>query len=191
MASTTRVRSNSAAAEREHHRTNLWAQAARFVGLYLSPVLGLMVAWLMHVWVMGVRVHWGPINVERHTPAAAPFVAVAIITALTIGLSVMGWRMIEHRKPVLRAALAGSIAVVGILFAINLGAGPTYWWGPLFVCGSWTVAVVWSINRLDVARNDKQGEEKEDGFLEKHGLKGWRVLRTKRINDDDGEPFAT
>lgn len=192
MATTTRVRGSSAAAEREHHRTNLWAQLARFVGLFLSPGLGLIVAWLLHVWVMGVSLHWGPIDVERRTPAAAPFVAVAIVTAATIGLSVMGWHMVEHRKPVLRYALAGSIAVVGVLFAINLGAGLTYWWGPLFVVASWAVAVVWSINRLDVARNDKTGDEKgEDGFLEKHGLKGWRARKVTPVTDRHGRPVAT
>ena len=56
MATTTRVRGSSAAAEREHHRTNLWAQLARFVGLFLSPALGLLVAWLLHIWEIG-RAH--------------------------------------------------------------------------------------------------------------------------------------
>jgi len=192
MATTTRVRGSSAAAEREHHRTNLWAQLARFVGLFLSPALGLLVAWLLHIWVMGVSLHWGPIDVERRTPAAAPFVAVAIVTAATIGLSVLGWHMVEHRKPVLRYALAGSIATVGVLFAVNLGAGPTYWWGPLFIVGSWAVAVVWAINRLDVARNDKGGDEnREDGFLERHGLKGWRAREVRHVADAKGRPVAT
>lgn len=190
MATATRSRSGSAAAEREHHRTNLWAQAARFVGLYLSPVLGLLVAWILHIWVMGIDLHWGPIDVERRTPAAAPFVAVALITAATIGLSVMGWSMIDHRKTVLRAALAGSIATVGILFAINLGAGPTYWWGPLFIVCCWAVAVVWSINRLDVARNDKTGTESEQGdsLLDKLGISKLTRFKPKVIHDDDGEP---
>jgi len=189
MASSTRVR-NSAAAEREHHRTNLWAQLARFIGLFLSPVLGLLTSWLIHLWVAGVSLRWGPIDWEIETSPAAVTVAVFLTTLVTIGIAYLAWQFAEHRKTVLRGALAGSVLVVGALFAINIGTGPHYWWSGLLLVGAGAVAVTWSIARLDVTRNDKQAEEKEEGFLEKVGLKGWRG-KGKPVIDKNGDRVAT
>jgi hypothetical protein len=193
MSSATKTRrSNSAAAEREHHRTNLWAQLARFIGLFGAPPIGLLSSWLVHLWVAGINVHGWVIDWEVHTSPAAVTVAVCLITLATVGTSYLAHQFAEHRKPALKNALAGSVIGVGILFAINVGTGPHYWWSGLLLVGGWTVAVVWSIARLDVARNDKQGDEqKEDGFLEKHGLKGWMARNVKPIFSDKGERIAT
>ncbi len=189
MATSTRVRSRSAAAEREHHRTNLWAQLARFAGLFLSPVLGLVCALLVHLWVSGIDLHWGPINWEVRTSPAAVTVAVCLITLVTVGTAYLAHQFAEHRKPALRNALAGSVVVVGVLFAVNVGTGLHYWWSGLLLIGGWTVAVIWSIARLDVTRNDKQAEATAGPqWLE--SIKNWRG-KARRVLDDKGRVIAT
>lgn len=189
----TRARSGSASAEREHHRTSLWAQLARFIGLYGVPFLGLLSAWAVHVWVTGLDVHWWVIDWEVHTSPAAVTVAVFLITIVTIGMAYQGYQFAEHRKPILQQSLAGSILLVGALFAINVGTGPHYWWSGLFLVASWAVAVIWTIARLDVTRNDKKEDgDKEDTLLEKLGLKGWNFKVKEQVRDPEtGKPIRT
>lgn len=179
----------------EHHERGgreLKRQPHRFLGLFLSPLAGLPTAWLIHVWTMGVNLHWGPITWVVRAGRAAPFVAVALITLATVGLSVLAWHFAAHRRTPMKATLAGSVGALGMLFAINVGTGPHYWWSGLFLIAGWAVALAWSLARLDVTRNDKStGEEKDDTFLEKVGLKGWRHRSVRHITDDAGEVLAT
>lgn len=190
MSTGTRGRS-SAAAEREHHRTNLWAQVARFIGLFLSPLLGLIGAWLIHLWVVGLHVHWGRIDWDVSTSPAAVTLAVCLITLTTVLVAYLAHQFAEHRKPALRNSLAGSVVAVGVMFAVNVGTGPSWVWSPMFYLVSGAVAVIWSIARLDVTRNDKSAEDKDDGFLEKVGLKGWRVRGVKHNRDEHGNIIST
>lgn len=190
MATGTRVR-NTAAAEREHHRTSLWAQVARFIGLYLSPLLGLFTAWLIHLWVVGIHVHWGRIRWDVDTSPAAVTVSVCLITLTTVLVAYLAWQFAEHRKPALRNSLAGSVVAVGLMFSINVGTGPSWAWSPLLILVSWAVAVVWSIARLDVTRNDKGVEEERgEGFWEKLGVNPRTKIRAKLVHDEEtGEPI--
>lgn len=167
-------------------------QPNRFAGLFVAPFAGLGTAWLIHVWTQGVNLHWGPLSWVVHASEAAPYVAVALITAATIGLSVLGWHFTSHRETPKRASLSGSIGALGTLFAINVGTGPHYWWSGLFLLAGWTVAITWSLVRLDVARNDKHADDShDDGFLEKIGLKGWRARKVEREHDVAGNVVST
>lgn len=187
----TRERS-TAAAERTHHRTNLWHQAALFVGLFLSPFAGLLTAWIIHVWIGGAHVHWGPVNWDVNSSPAAGPVAVSFATLVSVLIAYLGWQFAEHRKTALRGSLAGSIVTLGVFFSINVGTGPNWFLSGLFILVSWAVALIWSIARLDVTRNDKRGdEEKGDGFLEKVGLKGWRSRKVTHHTDEHGDPLST
>jgi hypothetical protein len=179
------------AEQHERGGRRLKEQPHRFAGLFLAPFAGLLTAWLIHVWTRGVDLHWYRFNWVRHASTAAPYVAVALLTAATIGLSVLAWHFAEHRKTPLRSTLAGSVGLLGVLFAVNVGTGPDYWWSFFFILAGWFVATTWSIVRLDVTRNDKQEEEKEDSTLEKLGLKGWRARKVTPIADDQGVPLAT
>lgn len=167
-------------------------QPNRFLGLFLAPFAGLLTAWLIHVWTLGVNLHWGRLSWVVQASHAAPFVAVSVITAATVGLSVLSWKFAAHRDRAKQGSLAGSVGTLGILFAINVGTGPHYWWSGLFILAGWAVAVIWSLVRLDVARNDKSsGDDHEDGFLERAGLKGWKARKVRPIHDERGEQIAT
>lgn len=184
MSTGTRGRS-SAAAEREHHRTNLWAQAARFVGLFLSPVIGLSGAWLIHVWAAGVHVHWGRINWDVDTPRGMPTVVAIGLSLLALWIATKSRQFAEHRAEALRQSLFISVMVLGLMFAIGVGVGPSYLWSGLFFIVAWAVAVIWSIARLDVTRNDKQAEgTREEGFWDKLGLDPRTKIRAKLVHDD-------
>jgi hypothetical protein len=188
----TKVSSRSASAEREHHRTNLWAQLARFVGLPLAPVIGIFMAWLIHLWAAGVHIHWGHrINWDLNTPRGMPTVAAVTISLVTVWIAHKAWQFTEHRKDALRNALTTSVGLIGVMFAIGVGVGPSYLWSGLFFLSAWAVAAVWIVARLDVTRNDKQTEQTEDTFLEKVGLKGWRARKSTPVVGKDGEVLAT
>jgi Ca2+/Na+ antiporter len=187
----TRTEGRSASAERVHHRTNIWHQAAVFIGLFLSPFAGLFAAWLIHLWAAGLHIHKGPVNWDINTPRGMPTVAACIITLLTVYIAHKAWQFTDHRKDPLRRALTTSVGTIGVMFAIGVGIGPSYLWSGLFFLCAWAVAVIWSIARLDVARNDKTTEQKEDTFLEKTGLKNWIVRKVNHLKDEHGEPLAT
>ena len=178
MATRTESRgATSAAAEREHHRGSPWHQAARFLGLFLSPFVGLFAAWLIHLWIGGVHLHSGAGRLDQGSHALLWLVGtLAFILGATVLISWLAWDFAEHRKTSLRASLAGSVALVGAFFALNVALGPGWRSSGVFIIATWAVAVVWSIARLDVTRNDKRTDEKQgDDFLEKHDLKGWRA----------------
>lgn len=180
-----------AAAEREHHRTNLWAQLARFIGLFFSPGLGLFAAWLIHLWAAGLHIHKGPINWDVNTPRGMPTV-VAIVMALgTVWMASKAGHFAEHRTNHVRNALVTSVYIVGLMFAIGVGVGPSYVWTGLFFIATWAVAVLWSIARLDVARNDKRGDEKTEGPKWLEAIKDWRDRKVSRQADEHGEPLST
>lgn len=183
------TRGRSAAAEREHHRTNLWAQLARFVGLFLAAFIGLFGSWLIHLWVVGWSIHWGPVNWDVRVSPAAVAVSIVLVTLISVGLAWLGWRFTAHRDPALQGSLAGSIVAIGVLFAINVGTGPHWWWSPLLLVGEFVVALIWSIARLDVARNDKRTDGAEgDGLLDKLGISKLTRFKPKVIRDDEGNP---
>lgn len=190
MATSTRGRS-SAAAEREHHRTNLWAQLARFVGLFLSPLLGLVTAWLIHLWVVGIHIRWGSFRWDVSTSPVAVTLSVCLITLATVLIAYLAHQFAEHRKPALRNSLAGSVVAVGVMFAVNVGTGPSWVWSPLFYLVSGAVAVIWAIARLDVTRNDIRAEdsEKPEGFWDRLGLSKLTKVKATVVTDEKtGEP---
>lgn len=187
----TKTASRSASGEREHHRSNLWHQAARFVGLFLSPFAGLLTSWLIHLWVVGISIHWGKlINWEVRPSPVAVTLAVCLITLLTVMFAYIAYRFTEHRQDAMRNSLAGSVLNLGIMFAVNVGTGPSYLWSPLFVFCCWAVAVIWSIARLDVTRNDKRTDEDggEDSLMSKLGISKLTRFKPKVIRDENGEP---
>lgn len=187
----TRTEGRSASAERVHHRTNIWHQAAVFIGLFLSPFAGLFAAWLIHLWAAGLHIHYGPVDWDIDTPRGMPTVAACVVTLLTVYIAHKAWQFTDHRKDPLRRALTTSVGTIGVMFAIGVGIGPSYLWSGLFFLCAWAVAVIWSIARLDVARNDKAIEQREDTFLEKTGLKNWIVRKVNHLKDEHGQPLAT
>jgi hypothetical protein len=185
MATATKVES------RERGGRALRTQPHRFVGLFLAPLAGLLTSWLIHVWTLGVNLHWGPLSWVVHASAAAPYVANTLIVAATFTLSAIAWWFTQHREKPKQIALSVSVLILGLLFAVNAGAGPNYWWSPGFILGAWLVATTWSLARLDVARNDKRdGEqaEQKDGFWDKLGVSKRTLFRSKITHDDDGQP---
>lgn len=167
-------------------------QPRRFVGLFLSPLAGLPVAWLIHVWTSGIDLHAGPINWTVVVGQAAEPIAITLLSWVTMGMCWVAWHFTAHRETPKRSALTASVAVLGVLFEINVGTGPHYWWSPLFVGAGWAVAVTWSMARLDVARNDSQGEveEKEDGLAKKLGISKLTKFVPKIVRDEKtGEPI--
>lgn len=189
MATASRVR-GSAAAEREHHRTSLWAQLARFVGLFLSPIIGLVGAWLIHVWAAGFHIHWGRYRWDVDTPRGMAVVVAIALALLTLWIATKARQFAEHRAEPLQQALFISVMVLGIMFAVGVGVGPSYVWSGLFFICAWAVAVIWSIARLDVTRNDKHAEgEKAEGFWEKLGIDPRTKIKAKLVHDPvTGEP---
>lgn len=178
----------------EHERggsRSIRTQPNRFVGLYLSPFAGLLTAWLVHIWTLGVDLHWGPLNwTVAASPAVMP-VAVSLVTAVSIGLAVLAWHFTAHRETPKRASLAGSVGALGLLFAINVGTGPHWWFSALFLLAGWTVATIWMLVRLDVARNDKRtdGEgEPEDGLMKKLNISKKTRFKAEVVHDDQGQP---
>jgi hypothetical protein len=186
---TTKTKTRTEHAERGGRA--LRSQPNRFVGLFLSPFAGLLTAWLIHVWTLGVNLHLGRFAWVVRASAAAPYVAVSLITAVTIGMSVLAWQFAAHRDGVKQGSLAGSVATLGALFAINVGTGPDYWWSGFFILAGWTVAVVWSLVRLDIARTESRGEgEEEDGLAKKLGIHRKTRFRSKVVHDETtGEPL--
>jgi hypothetical protein len=181
-----------AAAEREHHRTNLWAQVARFIGLFLSPLIGLFAAWLIHLWAAGWHIHKGPLNWDVNTPRGMPTVIAICMALITVWVARKAGQFAEHRHENVRNALVVSVYIVGLMFSVGVGVGPSYVWTGLFFIATWVVAVLWSIARLDVTRNDKRSDEgRGDSFLEKVGLKDWRHRKVTPVADDKGRPLAT
>lgn len=178
----------------EHDRggRELSKQPHRFAGLFLAPFAGLLGSWLIHYWTRGVHLHWGPIDWDVSASPAAGTIAVFLVALATAGLSVLGYRFAAHRESAKQWALAGSVFVVGAVFAINVGTGPHYWWSGILVIAGWAVAGTWSIARLDVARNDKRegDEEQEDGLLKKLGISRKTRFRSKIVDDEvTGEPL--
>jgi hypothetical protein len=186
----TGVETRSASAERVHHRTNLLHQAAVFVGLFLASIAGLIAAWLIHFWASGLHVHWWVINWDVNSYPAVMPLAVSLLTLATVGLAYLGWQFAAHREPWKRGALAGSVLVIGLFFAMNVGTGPSWFMGGLLVFSSWTVAVAWSLARLDVARNDKRTDgDGEDSLMKKWGISALTKFRPKvHYDPETGEP---
>jgi hypothetical protein len=171
---------------------NLTHQPRRFAGLFLAPLAGLPAAWLIHVWIVGIDMHAGPINWTVPVDGAAAPIAITLLAWVTIGMCWVAWHFTAHRETPKRAAITASVGVLGVLFEINVGTGPHYWWSPLFVAAGWTVAVTWSLARLDVARNDQHAgevEDKEDGLAKKLGISKLTRFFPRVVRDEKtGEP---
>lgn len=181
----------SATAEREHHRSNLRGKLYQFVGLPLAPFLGLFVAWLIHLWAAGLHIHKGPINWDINTPRGMPTVVAILMALIAVAIARKAGQFAEHRTEHVRNALVYSVALVGVMFAIGVGVGPSYVWTGLFVIVSWSVSALWFIPRLDVARNDKRGDEQHDGPRWLEAIKGWRSRGVTHQTDEHGEPLST
>lgn len=183
----------TATAERVHHRTNLWHQAALFAGMFLAPFAGLIAAWIIHLWIGGIHLHSGDFSVDQGNHAILWLILTsATLLTATGGIAWLAWEFAAHRKPALRGSLAGSVALVGTVFTANVAMGPGWRISGIFMIAAWMVAVVWSVARLDVARNDKTTDEKQgDSFLEKSGLKDWRQRKVTHETDEHGEPLST
>jgi hypothetical protein len=173
-----------------HHRT-LHDQAVVFAGLFLVPFAGLATAWLIHAYVMGVDLHWGPVDWTVRSGQAAPFVAEGLIVAGSIYLGKVANDFAEHRKDAMRRALVASTTGIGFLFGVNVGTGPHYWWSGIFVLAGWYTAVMWSLARLNVTRQDPREPAEPEGpsFLEK--MKGWHARSVKTEVDHKGDPLRT
>jgi hypothetical protein len=171
---------------------SLTHQPRRFAGLFLAPLAGLPIAWLIHVWTSGIDLHAGSINWTVPVGKSAEPIAITLLSWVTMGMCWVAWHFTAHRETPKRAALTVSVGVLGVLFEINVGTGPHYWWSPLFVAAGWTVAVTWSLARLDVARNDQHAgetEEKEDGLAKKLGISKLTKFFPKVVHDEKtGEP---
>lgn len=176
--------------DRGDRQRKLSEQHVPFVGLFLSPFAGLLLAWLIHAYVQGVSLDWGPISWHLSGSSAALVVVSCLISVGAIGLGVSGYHFADHRKPFLRWNLAVSAALLTFLFAISIGVGPHRWWSFGFVLFAWYVAGVWSMARLRVTRNDKResdGEEKET-ILDKLGWKGFGFkVREQVLDPESGE----
>src|SRR4051794_20391312 len=127
----------------ERHHRKLSEQPITFLGLFLVPFAGLLTAWLIHVWAVGVsldwwRWHW---HVAGNLPALV--VTSCAISIGAVGLGVQAWNFAEHRKTVFRASLAASTSGLGFLFAVSVGVGPHRWWSGIFILVGWYVAVAW------------------------------------------------
>jgi hypothetical protein len=171
---------------------SLTHQPRRFAGLFLAPMAGLPIAWLIHVWTVGIDLHAGPINWTVPVGPTAEPIAITLLAWVTIGMCWVAWHFTAHRENPKRVALVASVGVLGVLFEINVGTGPHYWWSPLFLAAGWAVAVTWSLARLDVARNDQrtETEEKEDGLAKKLGISKVTKFFPKVVRDEKtGEPI--
>jgi hypothetical protein len=171
---------------------SLTHQPRRFAGLFLAPLAGLPIAWLIHVWTSGIDLHAGSINWTVPVGKSAEPIAITLLSWVTMGMCWVAWHFTAHRETPKRAALTVSVGVLGVLFEINVGTGPHYWWSPLFVGAGWAVAVTWSMARLDVARNDQhtETEEKEDGLAKKLGISKLTRFSPKVVRDEKtGEPI--
>jgi hypothetical protein len=170
---------------------SLTHQPRRFAGLFLAPLAGLPAAWLIHVWVAGIDLHVGPVDWVVPVSPVAEVIALVLLAWATIGMCWAAWHFTAHREQPKRIALTVSVALLGLLFELNVG-GPNYWISPLFVVAGWLVAATWSLARLDVARNDKHGdgdEDREDGLMKKLGISKLTRFRPKVVHDPEtGEP---
>lgn len=168
---------------------HIFQQPHRFLGLFLAPVAGLLAAWLIHAWTLGVDLEWGSLSWRVDSWFLAPWIAGVVITALTAGLTWLAGEFARHRDESMRKALMTSVGLVGALFALNVGVGPSWWLGGLLVFGGWAVAITWSLARLDVTRRDKHGDEREtEGFWDRLGLSRDTKVKARMVHDDDGEP---
>jgi hypothetical protein len=186
MSTRSEYRSSSAAAEREHHRGNPWHQAARFVGLFLAPFAGLLAAWLIHVWIGGVHLHSDRGDLDLGNHAIWWFIGTMVFVLAASGLITwLAWEFAEHRKTALRASLAGSVALVGAMFALNVALGAGWRSAGSFIISTWAVAALWSVARLDVTRNDKRTDgERAEGFWERLGVDRNTKLKAKVAYDE-------
>lgn len=192
MATKHEYRSSTAGAEREHHRASPWHQAMRFLGLFLSPLVGVLAAWLIHLWIGGIHLHSDRGTLDQGGHALLWLILTLVFILGSTGLITwLAWEFAGHRKLALRSSLAGSVALVGLFFGLNVAIGPNWRAAGCFLIVAWAVAVVWSIARLDVTRNDKQSEGREDTFLEKVGLKDWMSRKVTHDVDEHGDPLST
>lgn len=162
-------------------------QPRRFAGLFLAPLAGLPAAWLIHVWTAGIDLHWHAINWTVPVSPSAQPVAITLLAWVTIGLTWVAWHFTAHREQAKRIALTASVVLLGVLFEINVGTGPNYWWSPLFLAAGWIVAVTWSLARLDVARHEARTgdeEDKEDGLAKKLGISKLTSFFPKVVRDE-------
>lgn len=178
---------------RERAPRKLRDQPHAFVGLYLAPVPALLTAWLIHVYVMGVDLHWGRLHWHVVGNQAALVVTVALLSVGAVGIGTSAWHFAEHRKPAMRYILTGFSSALVFIFAINVGLGPHRWWSGGFILLAEYVAGTWSMARLNVTRADPRTPEGDDGegLLERWGLKGYRGKVTEVVTDDQGRPVRT
>lgn len=169
-------------------RTALRRRHLPFAGIALAPLAALPLAWLIHVWAVGVDLHVGSHrwHVTGNQPALV--VTCCLISIGAIGLAYQAWHFADHRKTPFRTSLAGSTAAIAFLFAISVGVGPHRWWSGVFVLVGWYVAAMWSLARLDVTRRDPRepAEEKPDGLMDRLGLTKWGFKTRDVVHDRDG-----
>lgn len=172
---------------------DLAKQPHRFLGLFLAPIAGLPVAWLIYVWTHGVSVHWGPIDWVVTTPEWAPSLATILFTGLGIFVTKVAHGFAAHREAVKQYALSVSVGVMSFFFVFNQSAGPSWLLSGAFVVFGWVVAVVWSIARVDVARSDRRegdSDDEHESLLKKWGISKKTRWSSKVIHDEvTGEPL--
>jgi hypothetical protein len=191
MATTTKSASRSSdRGERGHRR--LRDQPIAFLGLFLAPIAGLLVSWLIHAYTYGIN--W---SVAGHRwvitgNIAALTVTIALVACGAIGMGFAAWHIAEHRRTPLRVMLTGSSSAIVWLFAISIGVGPHRWWSFAFVVFGWYVAGLWTLTRLNVTRQDPRepGEEKET-WLDRLGLKGSHGKVRDQVRDAEGNLVRT
>ena len=163
-------------------------QPHRFAGLFLTPFAGLVASWLIHIYTAGVD--FG----EIHTPGSTlgTWIVSALIILVAVGLSQLAWLFAEHRKPALRWSLRGSVFLVGALFGVSVLTGPDYIASFTFILAGETVAVIWSMARLNVTRVDPKegdGTDEKETFFSRIGVSKLTKMSGKVVHDEEtGEP---
>lgn len=179
------ARTDHRPAEREvRHARRVRDQPGLFAGLFLAPVAGMLIAWLIHAYIAGWRVDAGPVRWHVAGSPVAMGITTTLIGALGVVLSYAAWHFAAHRKPPLRIALTASVAALAVLFGANVGSGPHRWWGFADVFCGWAVAALWSLTRLNVTRSDPRNDEPQtDGLLERWGIKGFIPRKREQVRD--------
>jgi hypothetical protein len=77
---------------------SLTHQPRRFAGLFLAPMAGLPIAWLIHVWTVGIDLHAGPINWTVPVGPTAEPIAITLLAWVTIGMCWVAWHFTAHRE---------------------------------------------------------------------------------------------
>src|SRR5689334_6896793 len=103
--------------------TDVMRKHRPFSGLYLAPVAGLLGAWVLHAWTIGI--HWGPIDTPG-SPGVTALLGTAL-GAVSVVLAFTAWHFAKHRDDAVRWAFAVSTGTISLLFAANVWRGPSYW----------------------------------------------------------------